>query len=449
MASGMSLAPSRFHPAQILAISFLAMIGIGTLLLLLPWSTVPGRETAWVDALFTATSAVCVTGLVVVETGAHWSRFGQIVILVLIQVGGLGIMTTAAIFALLTGRRIGLKDRLVIRETFGKEGLAGLVRLLRAVVYSTVTVQLVGVVYLAWRFAGHMPSGRAWYYGLFHTVAAFNNAGFDLFGDSLVRYVSDPWINFGFIVLIVTGGLGFPVLGDLYWRLRDRSHRLSLHTRMVVATTFVLVTGGAFLVLVLEHGNPATLGPLDLGGRLLVSGFQSVTSRTAGFNTVPISQLRPVTLLLFMVLMFVGASPGGTGGGIKTTTFLSLLAGVWALISGRHDIEVFRTRIGRDILEKALAIFLVSLSLVTVTTGFLLVSDDFGFLPVLFESFSAFGTVGLSMGITPELSVAGRLIIIFTMFTGRVGPLTVFMAIAVGKRFPAAYRRPEEKIMIG
>lgn len=449
MASGMQPAPFRLHPAQVLAISFLGVIGVGTLLLLLPWSTAPGRETSWVDALFTATSAVCVTGLTVVDTGRHWSRFGEVVILVLIQAGGLGIMTIASIVAVLTGRRIGLKDRLIIRESFGKDGLAGLVRLLRMVVFTTALVQLVGVIYLAWRFSGHMGVGQAWYYALFHTVAAFNNAGFDLFGDSLVRYVADPWVNFGFIALIVTGGLGFPVLMDLYQRARDRRHRLSLHTRVVVATSMVLVVSGALLVVVLEHGNPATLGRLDLGEKLMAGLFQSVTPRTAGFSTLPTSQLRPVTLLFIMALMFVGASPGGTGGGIKTTTFMSLLASVWTLISGRHDIEMFRTRIGREILEKSLAIFLVSLTLVTLTAGFLLASEELGFLPVLFESFSAFGTVGLSMGITSELSTAGRLMVSFTMFAGRVGPLTVFMAIAVGNRAPAAYRRPEEKIMVG
>ncbi|HAI21101.1 MAG TPA: Trk family potassium uptake protein [Clostridiales bacterium UBA8153] len=429
--------------------SFLAVIGLGTLLLLLPWSTAPGRDTSWVDALFTATSAVCVTGLTVVPTGTHWSAFGQLVILALIQVGGLGIMTTAAIFAVLTGRRIGLKDRLVIRESFGKDGLAGLVRLLRLVVFTTAAVQLLGAMYLAWRFAGHMPVGQAWYYALFHTVAAFNNAGFDLFGDSLMRYVSDPWINFGFIALIITGGLGFPVLMDLYQRARDRKHRLTLHTRMVVATTTVLLVAGALLVVVLEYGNPATLGRLDLRGRLLAGLFQSVTPRTAGFNTLPTYQLRPVTLLFIMVLMFVGASPGGTGGGIKTTTFVSLLASVWTLIAGRQDIEMFRTRLSREVLEKSLAIFLVGLTLVTVTAGFLLASEGLGFLPVLFESFSAFGTVGLSLGITSGLSTAGRLMLSFTMFAGRVGPLTVFMAIAIGSRSPAAYRRPEEKIMVG
>ncbi|MEW6522600.1 MAG: TrkH family potassium uptake protein [Bacillota bacterium] len=449
MDSGTQPGLRRLRPAQILVVSFLAIIGLGTLLLLLPWATAPGRQTSLVEALFTATSAVCVTGLVVVDTSTHWSRFGQVVIMMLIQAGGLGIMTTGTIFALLTGRRIGLRERLVIRESFGKDGFSGIVRLLQAIVLTTFLLEGLGAIYLANRFAQDMPTWQAWYYGVFHSVSAFCNAGFDLFGDSLVRYVSDPAVNFGFMTLIILGGLGFPVLVDVYRRVRRYDTRLSLHARLVLVSTAVLLAAGTLAVLVFEHANPATLGSLGMRGRILSSLFHSVTPRTAGFNTLPTGQLLPITLLVTMALMFVGASPGGTGGGIKTTTFVTLLMGVKTPIAGRQEIEVFQKRIGKEILEKSLAIAFLGMALVTFTTGFLLVSEGFEFLPVLFESISAFGTVGLSMGITPGLTSAGRLMIIVTMFAGRVGPLTVFMAIATRNRALAAYRRPEEKIMVG
>ncbi len=437
------------RPARILVLSFLTAIGLGTVLLLLPVAVAPGRSTDPVTALFTATSAVCVTGLVVVETGRHWSPFGQAVIALLIQVGGIGIMTTGTVFALVTGRRIGLRERLVIHETFGKDGYAGMVRLVRVIVTTTLVLEAIGAVYLAARFARDMPPGRAAYFGVFHAVSAFCNAGFDLFGDSLARYVADPVVNLGFMSLIITGGLGFPVLVDVTGNIRRRGRYLSLHTRIVLATTAVLLVAGAASILVLEWNNPATLAPLGWKGRLLASLFHSVTPRTAGFNTLPTGQLFPATLLLSMVLMFIGASPGGTGGGIKTTTAVVLFTEVKSVLAGRADMELFGRRIGREVAGKSLAIAFLSLVLVVATTAFLLTTEAFGFLPVLFESVSAFGTVGLSMGITPELSVAGRLMVVLTMFTGRVGTLTVFLAVATRDRVPASYRRPEEKIMVG
>ena len=284
--------------------------------------------------------------------------------------------------------------------------------------------------------------------GVFHSISAFCNAGFDLFGDSLVRYSGDVSVNFIFGTLIILGGLGFPVLVEIMHWLRWRS-KVSLHALMVLYTTGILLLLGTVAVIVFEYANPATLGEMSLQGKVLSSVFHSLTPRTAGFNTLPTGQLMPITLLMTMLFMFIGASPGGTAGGVKTTTFAALLLAIRGALTGQQDMVMFKRRIGGDTLMKSLAIVGMALGLVLVTSAVLLHTEGMDFLPTVFEAFSAFGTAGLSMGITGELSSLGRAMLVVTMFAGRIGPLTVFLAIAAQTHRPSSYRRPEEKIMIG
>ncbi len=438
----------RFRPAQVLVISFVMVILLGTFLLALPAASANDEFTSLVDAAFTATSAVCVTGLVVADTATIWSPLGQVIIMLLIQIGGLGIMTTGTVFAIITGRRVGLKERLVLHQTYGKAGLSGMVRLVRMLLLTTLALQGVGAAYMTARFAQDMPWGRAFYFGVFHSISAFCNAGFDLFGDSLVRYGSDVSVNLIFGVLIILGGLGFPVLVEIMHWVRWRS-RVSLHSLIVLYSTGVLLFVGAATVFLFEYANPATLGQLSVTGKFLSSIFHSVTPRTAGFNTLPVDQLMPTTLLVTMMFMFIGASPGGTAGGVKTTTFAALAAAVKGALTGQRDIVLFKRRLGDDILLKSLAIIFLGLLLVFITTAILLHTEGREFLPTLFEAFSAFGTVGLSMGMTGDLSSPGKIIIMLAMFAGRVGPLTVFLAIATRPKRASSYRRLEEKIMVG
>jgi len=435
-------------PAQTLVLGFLAAIAVGTALLVLPVASADGESMGLVNALFEATSAVCVTGLVVVDTGSELSLFGQLVILALIQIGGLGIMTMSTLVALILGKRIGLKERILIQRSMGYVNLAGLVRLTRYVLVIAAVIQGMGALLLTLRWAWQYPLGRAAYLGIFHSISAFNNAGFDLFGVSLEGYVTDPYVNIVMGALIVIGGVGFTVIVDVL-SARGTRKKLSLHTRIVLRTTALLLLVGFLGFLILEFSNPATLGPLPLGGKVLAAAFQSITPRTAGFNTVPIDQVGGATALFLMLLMFIGGSPGATAGGIKTTTLVAVLTSVWATVSGRGEVVIFERRLSRETIDRALAIFFIALSVVMLTAVLLLVTETGPFLDVVFEAMSAFGTVGLSRGITPELSTAGRLIVTVTMFIGRVGPLTLAVALAQRQTTRAEVSYPEEKIMIG
>ncbi len=435
-------------PAQTLVLGFLVAIAVGTVLLTLPAASADGESMGLVNALFEATSAVCVTGLVVVDTGSELSLFGQLVIMALIQIGGLGIMTMSTLVALILGKRIGLKERILIQRSMGYVNLAGLVRLTRYVLFIAAVIQGTGALLLTLWWARQYPLGQAAYLGIFHSISAFNNAGFDLFGVSLEGYVTDPYVNIVMGALIVIGGVGFTVIVDVL-SARGTRKKLSLHTRIVLRTTAVLLLVGFLGFLILEFSNPATLGQLPLGGKVLAAAFQSITPRTAGFNTVPIDQVGGATALFLMLLMFVGGSPGATAGGIKTTTLVAVLSAVWATVSGKGEVVIFERRLSRDTVDRALAIFFMALSVVTVTAVLLLVTETEPFLDIVFEAMSAFGTVGLSRGITSELSTAGRLIVTVTMFIGRVGPLTLAVALAQRQRSRAEVSYPEEKIMIG
>lgn len=437
----------KMSPAQILALTFLGLIVVGTILLMLPWASTTTRLTL-VDALFTATSAVCVTGLVVVDTGTHFTPFGQTVIMVLIQFGGLGLMTMATMMAIILGKRITFRDRLIIQEALNQFTLEGMVRLTRYVVLTTVTLQGIAAAILFTRFQPLFGTTRGLWFSVFHSVSAFCNAGFDLFGgfQSLEAFTSDITVNLVMLFLIITGGIGFSVIADIYTRRSLRG--LSLHTKLVLRVTMLLIVIPAILIALLEWDN--VLSNYNTTGKVLGSVFAAVTPRTAGFNTVPTAALRSATTLLIMVLMFIGASPASTGGGIKTTTFAMIVLAVIAAIRGQGDITIGDRRIPSHIAAKSMAVAVISLSLVLITAFVLLISENASFVDIIFESVSAFGTVGLSRGITTTLSTIGRLAITVTMFVGRVGPMTLVLALSA-KPDPGAgsVRYPEGKIIVG
>ncbi|MBO8164439.1 MAG: Trk family potassium uptake protein [Brevibacillus sp.] len=438
-----------FNPPQVLVIGFAVIIVIGAVLLRLPIATQDGQGLAWLDAFFTATSATCVTGLVVVDTGTTFSLFGQLVILSLIQVGGLGFMTFATLYALVIGKRVSLKERLLLQESLNQVSIEGVVRLVKLLIVFTAIIELAGGLLLAVRFSYDMPLAQAIYYGLFHSISNFNNAGFDLMGEfrSFTAYVDDPLINIVLYLLIVSGGLGFIVMAELYdYRFR---RRLSMHTKVVLTTTASLLALGTVVIFLLEYHNPKTLQPLSMSGKLLASLYQSVTPRTAGSNTLNIADMHHSTIFFIMFLMFIGASPGSTGGGIKTTTFATLMGAVWSQVKGREDVVFFRQRIMPHMVAKSLTVIVSSLFLLAVTTMVLTITEgQKDFLMILFEATSATSTVGLSLGLTPELTPWGRMMLIVTMFAGRVGPLTIAFALAQRKR-KEYFRYPQGKIMIG
>ncbi len=433
-----------------LVLGFALIILIGTTLLTLPAATVNGQGLPWLDAMFTATSATCVTGLVVVDTGTTFTLFGQLVILSLIQVGGLGFMTFATFFALIMRKRISLRERLLLQESFNLVSIEGIVRLAKMVLIFTAVTELFGGVLLALRFSFDMPLGKAIYFGLFHAISNFNNAGFDLMGEfsSLTKYVEDPTVSLVVCLMIVLGGIGFMVVSELYEFRHTR--RVSLHTKVVLTTSTILVVAGTVLIFLLEYNNPKTLQPLAPMGKLLASLFQSITPRTAGSNTLNIPDLQQSTLFLIIILMFIGASPGSTGGGIKTTTFATLIGAVVAQIKGKEDVIFFRQRILPHMIYKSLTVTMSGLFLVMFVTMILSITEvGADFLMLLFEATSAFGTVGLSMGLTPSLTPVGKVIIALTMFAGRVGPLTIAFALAQRRQTKEYYRYPKGKIMIG
>jgi trk system potassium uptake protein len=438
-----------FAPPQILVLGFGGIILIGAILLTMPVATTDGKGLSFLNALFTSTSATCVTGLVVVDTGTAFTLFGQLVILCLIQIGGLGFMTFATLFALLVGKRISLKERLLLQESLNNLSMEGIVRLARRILIFTAVIELIGAILLSIRFSFDMPLGKAIYYGIFHSISNFNNAGFDLMGEfhSLTDYVEDPTVTLTICSLIILGGIGFIVMNDIFEYKKVR--RLSLHTKVVLVTSLVLLITGTLGIYVLEFSNPKTLKPLSLTGKILASIYQSVTPRTAGSNTINIGDMTQSSLLLTIILMFIGASPGSTGGGIKTTTFTTLIGAVWSQIRGKEDVIFFRQRIVYETIYKALTVTLAGVFVVLFVTMILTITEHGkSFLMILFESTSAFATVGLSMGLTPHLSSVGKAIIILSMFAGRVGPLTIAYAVTV-RRNPDAFRYPKGKIMIG
>ncbi|MFE0131009.1 TrkH family potassium uptake protein [Streptomyces sp. NPDC059037] len=442
------------HPARSTVWAFAAVIAVGAVLLALPVASEGPVPTDFVDALFTSTSAVCVTGLAVVDTGAHWSGFGEGVILALIQVGGFGIMTMASLLALLVSGRLRLRMQLTAAAETKSFGIGDVRKLLLGVAGSTLIVELAvgAVLALRFRYGYGEGIGRATYLGYFHAVSAFNNAGFGLHADSLTRYVQDPWVTLPIAAAVILGGIGFPVFLEV---LRHRHRRRTtgrrnwtLHTKLTLITTAALLVAGTVLTCLLEWTNPGTLGPLGWGQKLLGGFFHSAMSRTAGFNALDIGALHASTLLMTCVLMFIGGGSAGTAGGIKVTTFAVLASAILAEVRGEPTAAVLGRRIAPQALRQALTVTLLGIGLVMSATLALLAMTEESLEAVLFEVVSAFGTVGLSTGITADLPTAGHLILIALMFIGRLGPITLVSALALRER-TRRYELPEERPVIG
>ncbi|MBI4499325.1 MAG: Trk family potassium uptake protein [Chloroflexi bacterium] len=435
-------------PALVLAASFAAAIALGTLALMLPISSAGGEWTSPRVAIFTATSAVTLTGLVLVDTGTYWSGLGQAVILLMIQLGGLGFMTGASLVFMLLGRRLTLRERLLVREAVGAFGIGEATRLARNIALMMFSLEAVAAVILFLRFVGERPPGKALWFAVFHAVSALNNAGFDIAGDfrSLIGYQSDPVVVLTVAALIMAGGLSYITLANI---ARQRSFvRLSLDSKIVLVTSVVLWVLGTAAVLVAEWNNRSTLGPLAWPDKLLNAFFQSVTARTAGFNTVDTAGLTEHSLFLLVGLMFIGGAAASTAGGIRLNTFSALLVAIIATVLGRSDVQAFRRTIPPALVYRALAIALLSVAFVFVVAYLLAFTEEAPFLHLLFETVSAFGTVGLTTGITPNLSPVGSLIIVMTMLVGRLGPLTLAVLLA-GRLTAPRIHYAQEPVRVG
>lgn len=437
------------QPAQAIATSFLAMVMVGTAVLSLPFATAGPERAPFVDALFTATSAVCVTGLTTVDTGTYWSTGGQVAIAVLIQVGGLGIMTLATLVAVIFFRRMGLHTRMAAQTETRSFSAGDLRRIVRRIVVFSLVVEGVLAVVLATRFltAYDMSPGAAAYSGGFHAVSSFNNAGFSIYSDNLVGFAKDPLILFPIALAVIIGGLGFPVVFELLrsWR---RPRQWSALTRVTVVITSILLILATVALYLSERGNAATWGTMDVGEQWLASFFSGVMPRTAGFNIVDISAMRSESLAFTDVLMFIGGGSAGTAGGLKVTTLGVLALTVWAELRGKPDVEIGHRRIGTTVQRQSLAVAALGAILVVIGTSVLLMFTSFTFEQVFFESVSAFGTVGLSTGITADLPNEAKYALVVLMFAGRVGPLTFASALASRGKTQMA-RRPEERMSIG
>jgi len=443
-------------PARIVIIGFALLIFIGTILLMLPVSSMHERI-GFVNALFTSTSAVCVTGLVVVDTGSAFSIFGQVVILVLIQAGGLGIMTLSTLFLMLAGRRPGLTGQIVVQDTFTHSRDRRIAGILRDVVLFTCAIEGLGMVLLFFCFLPGNNVQNSLYLSIFHSISAFCNAGFSLFSDSFVSYRGNWVLNLVVCFLIVAGGLGFLVLFELKQKFSFRHSalsRLSLHSKLVLSTTAVLILAGTLLILGMEWKN--TLEPLSIPNRFMGALFQSITARTAGFNTVSIGNMANETLFFIMLLMFIGASPGSCGGGVKTTSFATLVMLGISRFRGQDRPQLFKRSISAGSIGKAVSVIMLSAMVICIGIMLLLMTElgNVGhpesrgkFLELLFEVVSAFGTVGLSTGITAGLSAIGKIIVSGIMFVGRLGPLVV--GVALSRDTISRYYYAEENIMVG
>ena len=437
------------HPAQVIVTAFAAAVMVGTVLLMLPVARQGSGGAPLLTALFTSTSAVCVTGLITVDTPTYWSGFGQGVILSLIQIGGFGIMTLASLVALLLSRRMGLRSRMTAAAETKSLGLGDVRSILIGVARVSLLFEALTAVLLTGRFVvGYdEPWGRATYHGVFHAVSAFNNAGFALYSDSLTGFVSDPWICLPVALAVIIGGLGFPVLLELR-RNFSSPNRWSLHTRLTLGTSAALLGVGTVFITATEWSNPGTLGPLSTPGRLLAGFFQAVMPRTAGFNSLDYGQMHDGTLLATDALMFIGGGSAGTAGGIKVTTFILLFFVIYAEVRGERDVNAIDRRIGERVQRQALTVALLAIGLVMTATLFLLEITDLRTDQVLFETVSAFATVGLSTGITPHIPAAGQIALVLLMFVGRLGPITLVSALALREK-QLRYTLPEGRPLIG
>ncbi len=443
----------RLSQTQVIVIGFAVLILLGTILLMLPIAT-RNRGLSPIDALFTATSATCVTGLVVVDTYSGFTFFGQFVIMMLVQIGGLGFMTIATLFSLMLRRTITLNQHLLVKESINNVDMDNIATLARRMVLAAMGIEFVGAALLAIRFVPLFGWRNGVWKAVFHSITAYCNAGFDLMGEvmpysSLTTFVRDPLINFVIMALIILGGLGFVVCVDV---VRTRSWRkLKLHTKLALTTTAALLLFGFVMFFILEYDNPATIGDMSLPNKLLASAFQSVTPRTAGFNTIDYVAASEKTKFITILLMFIGGSPGSTAGGIKTVTLCVLILSLISVSNGRVEVAVFKRRISSNAVMRAFAITMIALLIVILVTVLLLFACPAPFLNIAFEVVSAFGTVGLSAGVTGILNSYGKIIMIALMFLGRVGVLTMTLAFteSMNTVYHQRIKYPEEKIMVG
>lgn len=435
-------------PSKILLLSFVVIILVGTLFLSLPISYYKGVAYSPLTALFTATSAVSVTGLSVVDVSKTYNYFGKTIILILIQLGGLGIMTFSSIVMMLIGRRISYEEKKILKEDLNQEALGGIVRFIKRLMTIVFTIEGIGAILLFIAFRKDYSFWKAVYYAIFHSVSAFCNAGFSLFTSSLEGFTDHYLINLTISSLIILGGIGFAVINSYILWITTKRKKFNLTSKLAIKITVILLVFGTLAFYFIERTNPDTIGNLGFLDKWLASYFQSVTTRTAGFNSVAMDKMRPASIFLFLVLMFIGASPGSTGGGIKTTTFGVIVFYIIGIIRGNSDINISNRRISWEVLNRAMVILVISLLYISFVVLAMLAIEETNFVKILFEVVSAFGTVGLSMGLTPELSTASRWIIIITMLIGRAGPLT--FALAIGeKRKKSKIRYPKENILVG
>lgn len=439
----------KLSAVQILALGFIIVILIGGIILSLPISSVSGKSTNFLDALFTSTSAVCVTGLITLDTGTYWNEFGQIVIMLLIEVGGLGFMSFATFIAVLLGKKITLRDRLLMQEAMNTFNIQGLVRMVRYVLGFTFSVQFFGALLLSTQFIPQFGLLKGIYFSIFHSISAFCNAGFDLFGgfSSVTGYSSNVVVLLTLSSLIIIGGLGFTVWLELY-NYRGLK-KLSIHSKIVILISVVLLIGGTILMYLFEMNNPETIAHMGFGDKLLNSYFSSASPRTAGMNSISTDGMTNSGKLLTIILMFIGGSPGSTAGGLKTSTFGIIILTVISVIRGREDTQVFGRRFSKELVYKSFALLIIGMSLVIGVTMLLSITDpNESFVNILYEATSAFATVGLTTGVTQRLSAAGKIIIMITMYCGRVGPMTVALAFLRNKK-KQTHKYPEGKILIG
>lgn len=444
---------------QKIMLGFFVAILAGTVLLSLPISVV-GGDTDILTALFTATTSVCVTGLVVVDTFSHWTLFGKVIILCLIQLGGLGIVAFTSALMLITGRKVTLKNRMTIQDAYGLNNLQGLVRFVKKVIVGTISVELFGMLCYLPVFIPKYGSARGIWYALFNAVSAFCNAGIDILGaDSLMSFSGTPSVLITTMFLIFMGGIGFVVWWDVLdvlkqivqkkIRIRDFFGKIALHSRLVLTVTAILIFGGGLLILVLEYNNPETIGQMSFGDKLLNSLFQSVTFRTAGFASVSQGGLSDSSVLLGIMLMLIGGSPVGTAGGIKTVSIAVLFCAVLSVVKGRNEAVVFHKSINEALVKRALAVTFISIMVLFLFSILLMVTNGVGMVDALFETGSAVATVGLTRGITSELNTAGRLLIIVAMYLGRIGPISMFVAFSNKYSIRNSIHYAEADILVG
>ena len=441
-------------PAEILMFGFAAVIFLGAVILNLPVSSASGQSPGFLNCLFTATSSVCVTGLVVVDTGTYWSLFGQIVIILLIQIGGLGFMSLMTIFFVLAGKRITIKNRLLIQSSVNSDRVQGVVKFTKYIVFSCLVIEGIGALLLSFVFVPDYGLGKGIYFGIWHSISSFCNGGFDLIGcfQSFTGYANNFLLNFTVCALIVVGGLGFAVTSEIVSYRTTR--RLSMHSKIVLSITAILVVGGAVLFYIFEHANPETMGNLPWYGKIYAAFYQSVTPRTAGSNTISQTGLNPVSKVLTIVLMFIGGSPGSTAGGVKTTAVAMMAITLFTELMGRKDVTCFKRRIPEITIKRAACVLTIGISIIIVIIMVLMVCES-GADPmaITFEVFSAYSTVGLTCDLTPHLHALSKVALIITMFIGRVGPLTIAYVITRKERKElenkGQFKLPEGNVLIG